>query len=674
MNQLYHSVTFLSMSILPRPRPLLSAVFSVGIILILGLSSTRAQPLVTDTTERVEARAFPLGHVQLKAGPFEEAQRRDVEYLLDLEPDRLLHNFRRFSGLKPKAPRYEGWESSELAGHTLGHYLSALSMYAATASDDRVQERAEYIVNELARVQEAQDDGYLNSIPGGRELFREIENGTITEAENFSLNGIWVPWYTIHKHFAGLLDAYWFTDNEKALEVAIKYADWVYETTENLSASEWEHMLQTEYGGMSESLANLYKITGDERYLELSQHFHDQAVLGPLADRQPTLEGLHSNTQIPKVISAARRYQLLGADSLKTVATYFWDRVINHHTFAPGGHGIDEYFHEPDSLAGHLTAATMETCSTYNMLRLTRYLFTMEPSARYMDYYERGLYNHILTSQEPRRGMMTYLTSLKPGHFLTYSTPEQSFWCCVGTGMENHVKYGDTIYFRDDEEGLFVNLFIPSELSWPEKGATVRQETRFPVSESTTLHLELDEPTEMPLRIRHPRWADGFSIRVNGQAVDVSSDPGSYVAVQRQWRDGDEVEVELPMELHTEALPDDDRKVAVLYGPLVLGGALGTENMPDSGAFAPDRTEFFDRSTPEVPKLLADPSNLKEWIEPVEGQPLTFRTTEVGRPNDVTLRPYYQLNHQRYTIYWDLLTDAEWTQQQSAEATMDSSE
>ena len=662
------------MSILPRPRPLLSAVFSVGIILILGLSSARAQPLVTDTTERVEARAFPLGHVQLKAGPFDEAQRRDVEYLLDLEPDRLLRNFRRFSGLKPKAPRYEGWESSELAGHTLGHYLSALSMYAATASDDRVQERAEYIVNELARVQEAQDDGYLNSIPGGRELFREIENGTITEAENFSLNGIWVPWYTIHKHFAGLLDAYWFTDNEKALEVAIKYADWVYETTESLSASEWEHMLQTEYGGMSESLANLYKITGDERYLELSQHFHDQAVLGPLADRQPTLEGLHSNTQIPKVISAARRYQLLGADSLKTVATYFWDRVINHHTFAPGGHGIDEYFHEPDSLAGHLTAATMETCSTYNMLRLTRYLFTMEPSARYMDYYERGLYNHILTSQEPRRGMMTYLTSLKPGHFLTYSTPEQSFWCCVGTGMENHVKYGDTIYFRDDEEGLFVNLFIPSELSWPEKGATVRQETRFPVSESTTLHLELDEPTEMPLRIRHPRWADGFSVRVNGQAVDVSSDPGSYVAVQRQWRDGDEVEVELPMELHTEALPDDDRKVAVLYGPLVLGGALGTENMPDSGAFAPDRTEFFDRSTPEVPKLLADPSNVKEWIEPVEGQPLTFRTAEVGRPNDVTLRPYYQLNHQRYTIYWDLLTDAEWTQQQSAEATMDSSE
>lgn len=658
-------------------RPYLTFAIVLGAVALLGSvgTSARAQPLVTDTTERVEARAFPLGHVQLQAGPFDEAQRRDVEYLLDLEPDRLLHNFRRFAGLKPKAPRYEGWESSQLAGHTLGHYLSALSMYAATSHDDRIQERIDYIVNELARVQAAQGDGYLNSIPGSRELFREIENGTITEAENFSLNGIWSPWYTIHKHFAGLLDAYWFADNQKALEIAKTYADWVYETTSNLSPSEWEHMLQTEYGGMSESMANLYQITGEERYLELSQNFHDQAVLGPLADRASNpLPGLHSNTQIPKAISAARRYQLLGADSLKTVATYFWERVINHHTFAPGGHGIDEYFQEPDSLAGHLTAATMETCSTYNMLRLTRYLFTMEPSARYMDYYERGLYNHILTSQEPKRGMMTYLTSLKPGHFLTYSTPKQSFWCCVGTGMENHVKYGDTIYFQDDEEGLFVNLFIPSTLNWSEKGVTVHQETRFPVSESTTLRLELDEPTEMPLRIRHPRWANGFSVRVNGQAVGVSSEPGSYATVQRRWRDGDEVEVKLPMELHTEALPDDNRKVAVLYGPLVLGGALGTENMPDGGAFAPDRTEFFDRPTPEVPKLLADPSNVKEWVEPVEGQPLTFRTTDVGRPNDVTLRPYYQLNHQRYTLYWDLLTEAEWKSNQSAGATMESSE
>ncbi|MFB6287017.1 MAG: beta-L-arabinofuranosidase domain-containing protein [Candidatus Bipolaricaulia bacterium] len=641
-------------------------------ILLLGLFPAQAQPLVTDTTDRVKAQAFPLSHVQLRGGPFDEAQRRDVQYLLDLDPDRLLHNFRRFAGLKPKAPRYDGWESSELAGHTLGHYLSAISMYAATAQDDRMQERVDYIVDELARVQAANGDGYLNSIPGSRELFREIERGEITEAENFSLNGIWSPWYTIHKHFAGLLDAYWFADNEKALEVAKTYADWVYETTDDLTAAEWEHMLQTEYGGMSESMANLYEITGDERYRELSQDFHDQAVLGPLADREPILPGLHSNTQIPKAISAARRYQLLGADSLKTVATYFWERVINHHTFAPGGHGIDEYFSEPDSLADHLTTSTMETCSTYNMLRLTRYLFTLDPSARYMDYYERGLYNHILTSQEPKRGMMTYLTSLKPGHYLTYSTPTRSFWCCVGTGMENHVKYGDTIYFRDDGNGLYVNLFIPSTVDWPEKGLTVRQETRFPAAERTTLSLELEAPTEMPLRIRHPRWAEGFSVRVNGEPVEGTSQPGSYLTVQRRWTDGDEVEVRLPMELHVEALPDDARKVAVLYGPIVLGGALGTEDMPEGGAFAPDRSKFLDRPTPEVPKLRADPEHVTEWIEPVDGQPLTFETTDVGRPHNVTLRPFYQLNHQRYTIYWDLLTEAEWTRHQSTQETTSS--
>jgi len=469
---------------------------------------------------------------------------------------------------------------------------------------------------------------------------------------------------------AGLLDAFWFADNEKALEVAKKYADWVYETTEDLTPSQWEHMLQTEYGGMSESMANLYQITGEKRYLELSQKFHDQAVLGPLADRKPILEGLHSNTQIPKAISAARRYQLLGVDSLKSIATYFWKRVINHHTFAPGGHGIGEYFRSPDSLASNLTASTMETCSTYNMLRLTRYLFTLDPSARYMDYYERGLYNHILTSQEPRRDMMTYLTSLRPGHFLTYSTPKKSFWCCVGTGMENHVKYGDTIYFKDNEDGLYVNLFIPSKLRWPQKGLTVQQETQFPVSEKTRLELELEESLEMPLRIRHPRWAEGFTVRVNGEAVGVSSRPGSYLTVRRQWSDGDVIEVELPMELHVEALPDDQRKVAVLYGPVVLGGALGRKDMPKGGAYASDNTEFLDRPVPiDVPKIVADPSNVKAWVKPVDGRPLTFRTNDVGRPEDVTLRPFYQLNHQRYTIYWDLLTDAEWQKHQKKEAT-----
>lgn len=641
--------------------------FGVLTGLLLVGTDVRGQPLVSDTTAHQEVQSFPLDQVTLLGGPFKEAQRRDVEYLKELEPDRLLHNFHRFAGLKAKAPRYEGWESSELAGHTLGHYLSAISMYHATSGDEEFAERIDYIVNELAHVQEAHGDGYVAAIPGGRELFREIEQGKITEAENFSLNGIWAPWYTIHKELAGLLDAYWFADNEQALEVAKNLADWAYETTENLTRTEWEHMLRTEYGGMSEALANLYDVTGEERYLELSQNFHDQTVMGPLAREESNLPGLHSNTQIPKMISAAKRYQLLGADSLETIATFFWDRVINHHTFAPGGHGIDEYFHAPDSLADNLTASTMETCSTYNMLRLTRYLFTIDSTARYMDYYERGLYNHILTSQEPRRGMMTYLTSLKPGHYLTYSTPTESFWCCVGTGMENHVKYGDTIYFRDGDERLFVNLFIPSELDWSENGMKVRQETRFPVSERSELEIELDKPREMAMMIRHPRWVTSeFAVRVNGEEVVVESQPGSYATVERRWQNGDVVEVRLPMELHVEALPDNARRAAILYGPLVLGGALGNEEMPDGGAFAPSRMRYLDRPAQEVPTLLTDPSNPDDWIEPVEGEPLTFRTVNVGRPEDVTLLPFYQLHHQRYTIYWDFLTESEWKEQQEA--------
>lgn len=639
-------------------------LLSLVAMLALSFAPLQAQPLVSDTTDRIEVRAFRPGQVSLLAGPFKEAQRRDVEYLLSLDPDRLLHNFRRFAGLKPKGPRYGGWESTELAGHTLGHYLTALSLYYASSENERILDRINYIVDELARVQATQGDGYASSIPGGRELFREIEQGDIWEAENFSLNGIWAPWYTIHKQFAGLLHAYWHADNEQALEVAQEYADWVYDTTENLTPSEWEHMLQTEYGGISESMADLYAITGNERYLELSNNFHDQAVLGPLADQEPILEGLHANTQVPKIISAARRYQLTGADSLETLATYFWDRVVNHHTFSPGGTGVHEYWQAPDSLAEHLIAATMETDVTYNMLRLTRYLFTLDPQARYMDYYERGLYNHILSSQEPRRGMMTYLHSLKPGHFLTYSTPEESFWCCVGTGMENHVKYNDTIYFRGRDGSLYVNLFIPSTLEWDERGLEVRQETRFPASNVTRLTVSTQAPVDMPLRIRRPSWATGeMTLHVNGEPVDVSGQPGSYLTIERRWTDGDVLEIQLPMELRTEAMPDDPTLATIFYGPIVLGGALGTDGMPEGGAFAASRMEYLEEPAPPVPVLVADPSNVGDWVERVDDQPLTFRTDDVGRPEDVTLRPFYQLHHQRFNIYWDHLTEKEWNQQ-----------
>jgi DUF1680 family protein len=448
-------------------------------------------------------------------------------------------------------------------------------------------------------------------------------------------------------------------------------SDWAIEVTENLSPKQWQEMLDTEHGGMNESLANLYAITGEKKYLRLSRKFHHADVLHPLAEQTAHLEGLHSNTQIPKVIGAARQYELTGEDSLRTIADAFWNRVIDYHAYVIGGNTQGEFFGPRDSLSNRLGSTTTETCNTYNMLKLSRHLFSLSPEARYADYYERGLYNHILASQDPKRGMFAYFVSLKPGHFKTYSTPDSSFWCCVGSGMENHVRYGQGIYFHTNDD-LFVNLFIPSELSWQQKGIRVRQETDFPKENTTRLTFEMDEPTTAGLWLRHPSWAKGdLTVRVNGEAVETESTPGSYLTLRRTWASGDSVTVAVPMTLHTEPMPDDPQRVAVLYGPIVLAGDLGTDGLPDGGAYAKDHLVFtgdelflppnlredvepypLEEMTPSVPTLQADPEQVTEWIEPVEGEPLTFRTTGVGLDENVTLRPFYDTHHQRYTVYW----------------------
>lgn len=609
----------------------------------------QVEPVVT-----FQAAPFPLENVRLLDGPFKEAMERDARYLLDLEPDRFLHNFRKLAGLEPKAPLYGGWESQQIAGHSLGHYLTALSMYYAESGDPQFLERINYIVDELAEAQKANGDGYVAAIPGAREAWTEIARGEV-RGEPFNLNGVWVPWYTLHKLFAGLIDAYRYTGSEKALQVVTNLADWAYETTKNLSASQWQEMLATEHGGMNEALADLYAITGETRYLTLSRHFHHQKVLGPLARQEPDLEGKHANTQIPKVIGAIRLYELLQADSLWTIAHFFWNQVVGQHTYAIGGNSQDEHFGPPGQLANRLKNTTAETCNTYNMLRLTRHLFAVTGEPQYADFYEQALYNHILASQEPEKGMVTYFMSLKPGHFKTYSTPDSSFWCCVGSGMENHVRYGEGIYFHNDTD-VIVNLFIPSSLSWPEKGLTLRQETSFPEHNVTRFVITPEQPVEFGLKIRHPEWAEGtLSVRINGESTEISSSPGDYATLRRTWSPGDVVEVEFPMHLHLKPMPDDPNRIAILYGPIVLAGALGTENMPDSGAFANDHRQYLDLPAPQVPVLAAEAGHISEWVKPVESKPLTFQTVGVGRPNDVTLIPFYKMHHQRYNVYWDLV-------------------
>ena len=619
-------------------------------LFLLGVSSSWAQPWTQENGKSMASNvvepqvyAFALGDVRLLEGPFLTAMKKDAEYLYSLDADRLLYGFFTESGLETDAEGYAGWERDGLGGHTLGHYLSATSMYYAASGDAEILPRIEHIVSEMARIQAERGDGYVGAIPGGDELWAKVRARDI-QTSGFRLNGVWAPWYTLHKQFAGLLDAYWNTGNKDALQVAKQLADWAIDVTSALDDADWQKMMVCEYGGMNEALANLYGVTGEEKYLVLSRKFHDTAVLHPLAEGIPDLTGLHSNTQIPKIIGVARQYELIGDDSLKSVADFFWQQMVDDHSYVIGGNSMGEFLDEPGHLNDRLEATTAETCNTYNMLRLTRHLFTLEPKARYADYYERALYNHILASQDPDTGMFTYYMSLKPGHFKTYSTPEGAFWCCVGSGMENHVKYGEAIYFHDDD-GLYVNLFSPSELNWKAKGVTVRQETRFPDEGRTRLVISTQKPTQFTLHLRHPLWADQAPVvTVNGKAVATPNNPGSYIELNRTFSDGDVVEMNIQMHLLMESMPDNPNRVAIMYGPIVLGGLLGTEGMPAGGPFSDSDTAFIEEPTPDVPVFVPPAGPLENWIKPIAGDPLTFHTVGAGRPQDVVLKPFYRIH------------------------------
>ena len=614
-----------------------------------------------------QAQPFAPRDVRLLAGPFRTAMELDAKVLLQMEPDRFLSWFRKEAGLEPKAGVYGGWESQGIAGHSLGHYLSACSRMYQDTGDRQFLERVNYIVDELAECQQANGNGYVAAMPNGKKVFDEIARGDI-RARSFDLNGCWVPWYTLHKELAGLIDASQLCDNAKALEVATNLANWADATTKNLTDDQWQKMLVCEQGGMNESLAELYALTGNTNYLALAEKFYHRAVLDPLAQGRDILDGHHSNMQIPKTIGAARIYELTGDPHYADIAKFFWERVALHRSYVIGGNGDGEHFFPVTDFAKHLSAATAETCCTYNLLKLTRHIFAWSPDAVTMDFYERALYNDILASQDPETGMFVYLMPLKPGGFKTYSTPEDSFWCCVGTGMENHARYGDTIYFHDNG-ALYVNLFIASELSWREKNLAVRQETKFPESDATQLKFTCEQPVKLALKIRWPAWAQpAIAVRVNGKKQKISGRPGSYVTLDREWRDGDRVDIQLPMKLHTEPLPGTTNIVALLYGPIVLAGELGTNGMPNP--YTNNQTAFVRRATPPVPVFVAaNQKSLLNHVHPT-GEPLTFRTQNLGRPSDVTLIPFYKAQHERYNVYWNLLSEAGWKQRSAGTGTV----
>ena len=591
----------------------------------------------------IEAVPFQLSDVRVLDGPFKTAQDLDAAYMLSLDPDRLLHVFRLNAGLPTSAQPLGGWEAPkcELRGHFVGHYLSGCSLMYASTGDERFKQRVDQLVTELAKCQQALGDGYLSAFP--ESFFDRLESG----------QKVWAPYYTIHKIMAGLLDAYQCCGNAQALEVDNAMAGYFKHRIDKLSDAQMQKVLETEFGGMMEVLANLYGVTGNTEQLALAKQFDHRHVFDPLASREDKLAGLHANTQIPKMTGAARVYELTGEERYRTIPDFFWTTVIASHSFVTGGNSFGEHFKAPQIEASALGPTTSETCNTYNMLKLTRHLFGWDPRAEYMEYYERALFNHILGSIDPDTGMTTYFLSLVPGHFKVYSTPADSFWCCTGTGLENHAKYGDTIYAHSpDNNTLWVNLFIASELGWKEKGLTVAQSTHFPLEPATVLSLRTAAPVELAIKVRIPRWTKNAQLKINGQPQSVDATPGSYVTLNRRWIDGDSIELVVPMALHVYQPADDPSSVVVLDGPIVLAGELGTQGMPASD-HAKDQNQY--NKLPRVPVSAlnvaadADPS---DWIEAIPGHPLEFKTKTSAAGDNFNLVPFYRVHHERYSIYW----------------------
>lgn len=633
----------------------LISLFSLFFCIVLFSCNTLSEHKVkTGGPEVVTFRALPfeLTEVHLLDGPFKHATELNVKSLLNYEPDRLLAKFRTEAGLEPKAEHYHGWEDNTIAGHSLGHYLTACALMFQTTGNNQFLDRVNYIVNELEVCQEADEEGYIGAFPDGKKIFEEqIAKGDI-RSRGFDLNGLWAPYYTMHKVMAGLRDAYHLCSNQKALGIEKRFADWIETVVAGLNDEQVQKMLHCEHGGINEVLADLFADTGDEKYLKLSRIFYHKEILEPLLRGEDILPGKHGNTQIPKLIGLARRYELTGDETDRKTVEFFWDRVVNHHSYVTGGHGNHEYFGPPDSLRNRLSDGTTESCNVYNMLKLSGHLFEWEASAEVADFYERALFNHILSSQHPVDGRVIYNLSLEMGGFKSYQDPYW-FTCCVGTGMENHSKYGRNIFFHNDEE-LFVSQFIAAELTWKEKGLKVLQITNYPEEQGTTLEFDCAEPVELTLQIRYPYWAgNGIEIMVNGQKKRISQEPGSFIAIRRKWETGDKLEVKTPFTLRLETMPDDSNRITIMYGPLVLAGDLGPEDDPAAG------------DVMYVPIFMTENRNLANWTEAISGQANAFQTWDVGKPRDVEFKPFYQTHERRYSIYWDMFSEEAWKEFQA---------
>ena len=617
--------------------------------------------------DKLYPNEFPLSQITLLEGPLKHARDLNIETLLKYDCDRLIAPYRKEAGLTPKAKCYPNWDG--LDGHVGGHYLTAMAINAATGNEE-CRKRMEYIINEIAECAEANYKnhpkwgvGYMGGMPNSQNIWSGFKNGDFRV-----YSGSWAPFYNLHKMYAGLRDAWLYCGNEQAKTLFLQFCNWAIDITSGLSDEQMERMLGNEHGGMNEVLADAYAITREQKYLDCAKRFSHKRLFTPMSQRQDCLDNMHANTQVPKVIGFERISELSGNEDYHMASSFFWDIVTGERSLAFGGNSRREHFPAKDACMDFINDIDgPESCNTNNILKLTEDLHRRNPEARYADYYELATFNHILSTQHPEHGGYVYFTPARPRHYRNYSAPNEAMWCCVGTGMENHGKYGQFIYTHAGD-ALFVNLYAASQLDWKERGITLRQETAFPYSENSTITIAEGKGT-FNLMVRYPGWVHPgeFKVSVNGKPADIITGPSSYVSINRKWKKGDVVNINFPMHSSLRYLPNEPQYVALMHGPILLGMKTGTESMAsliadDSrfGQYAGGPKQPIDKA----PILINnDIASIPSQLTPVSGKPLHFTlSTRMENKIEGELQPFFEIHDSRYMMYWLALTESSYKQ------------
>lgn len=603
---------------------------------------------------------FPLGDITLLDGPLKHARDLNVQVLLKYDCDRMLAPYRKEAGLQPRKPSYPNWDG--LDGHVGGHYLSALAINAATGNEE-CRKRMEYMISELQLVLDANNQrpeawchNYIGGVPNSAKMWTAFSKGDFGP-----YFGTWAPFYNIHKMYAGLRDAWLYCGNEQAKNLFLKFCDWAVDITRDLNDGQMEKMLGNEHGGMNEVLADAYAITGEQKYLDCARRFSHRMLLVPLENGKDCLDNMHANTQIPKVIGYQRIAELAHDVQYHNASEYFWEIVTRQRSLALGGNSRREHFPTKENCIDYINDIDgPESCNTYNMLKLTEDLNRVKPNGMYGDFYETAMFNHILSAQHPQHGGYVYFTPARPRHYRNYSAPNEAMWCCVGTGMEDHGKYGQFVWTHDkgvkaEDDALYVNLFVASELNWKDRKMVIRQQTAFPYAESSVVEVAKGKGTFI-LKVRKPSWCENFTVKGVGFDAD-SYEENGFVCMKRKWKKGDQVKISMPMHAYIKPMINVPQYVAIMYGPILLGMKTGTEDMrsliaDDSrfGQYAGGKKLALDEAPILLPKHL---DGIAKNLKPVPGKPLHFKlATHMENTIDGELQPFFEIHDSRYMMYW----------------------